>query len=140
VRGDASMSFSRTSRPRLEFSAGYSRVLEAADIAEHWIDVDRVLHVINFELPNVAGDYVHRIGRTARAGAAGIPISFCSEAPCTVPDETEAPGQASGELFDIAQVGSFVRRTARPTEDRRRDRWGPAPCNELALSRVRSVG
>ena len=43
------------------------------------IDVDGVSHVINFELPNVPEDYVHRVGRTARAGAAGTAIAFCSD-------------------------------------------------------------
>jgi len=54
-------------------------VLVATDIAARGIDVDGVSHVINFELPNVPEDYVHRIGRTARAGAAGIAIAFCSD-------------------------------------------------------------
>jgi ATP-dependent RNA helicase RhlE len=61
------------------FRAGRTRVLVATDIASRGIDVDAVSHVINFELPNVPEDYVHRIGRTARAGAAGITIAFCSE-------------------------------------------------------------
>src|ERR1700680_1091038 len=61
------------------FRAGRSRVLIATDIAARGIDVEGVSHVINFELPNVPEDYVHRIGRTARAGAAGIAISFCSD-------------------------------------------------------------
>ena len=60
------------------FRAGSSRVLVATDIAARGIDVDGVSHVINFELPNVPEDYVHRIGRTARAGAAGSAIAFCS--------------------------------------------------------------
>ena len=51
----------------------------ATDIAARGIDVSGVSHVINFELPNVAEQYVHRIGRTARAGAAGVAISYCSE-------------------------------------------------------------
>ncbi|GAC1329993.1 MAG: DEAD/DEAH box helicase [Beijerinckiaceae bacterium] len=59
------------------FRAGQSRLLVATDIAARGIDVDGVTHVINFDLPNVAESYVHRIGRTARAGAAGIAISFC---------------------------------------------------------------
>ena len=50
---------------------GHTRVLVATDIASRGIDVESVSHVINFELPNVPEDYVHRIGRTARAGAAG---------------------------------------------------------------------
>jgi ATP-dependent RNA helicase RhlE len=61
------------------FREGQSRVLVATDIAARGIDVDGVSHVINFELPNVPEDYVHRIGRTARAGAAGIAIAFCSD-------------------------------------------------------------
>ena len=61
------------------FRAGRPRVLVATDIASRGIDVDGVSHVVNFELPNVPEDYVHRIGRTARAGAAGTAISFCSD-------------------------------------------------------------
>ena len=52
-------------------------MLVATDIAARGIDVDAVTHVINYELPNVPEDYVHRIGRTARAGAAGAAMSFC---------------------------------------------------------------
>lgn len=59
------------------FRKGRARVLVATDIASRGLDVDAVTHVINYELPNVAESYVHRIGRTARAGAAGIAISFC---------------------------------------------------------------
>ena len=61
------------------FRAGRARVLVATDIAARGIDIDDVSHVINFELPNVAEDYVHRIGRTARAGDKGTAIAFCSE-------------------------------------------------------------
>jgi ATP-dependent RNA helicase RhlE len=61
------------------FRYGQARVLVATDIAARGIDVDGVSHVINFELPNVPEDYVHRIGRTARAGAAGTAIAFCSD-------------------------------------------------------------
>jgi ATP-dependent RNA helicase RhlE len=60
------------------FKQGRMRVLVATDIAARGIDVDEITHVINFDLPNVPESYVHRIGRTARAGAAGIAISFCS--------------------------------------------------------------
>ncbi|MFV2092357.1 MAG: DEAD/DEAH box helicase [Hyphomicrobiales bacterium] len=59
------------------FRHGRSRVLVATDIASRGIDIDNVSHVINYELPNVPESYVHRIGRTARAGADGIAISFC---------------------------------------------------------------
>ena len=59
------------------FRSGRIRALVATDIAARGIDVEDVTHVINFELPNDPESYVHRIGRTARAGAAGIAISFC---------------------------------------------------------------
>lgn len=59
------------------FRSGKCRVLIATDIAARGIDVDGVTHVINYDLPNVAESYVHRIGRTARAGATGVAISLC---------------------------------------------------------------
>ncbi len=59
------------------FRNGRLRVLVATDIAARGIDVDGITHVINFDLPNEPESYVHRIGRTARAGAEGIAISFC---------------------------------------------------------------
>jgi len=59
------------------FSRGKARVLVATDLASRGIDVSGVTHVINFELPADAESYVHRIGRTARAGASGIALSFC---------------------------------------------------------------
>jgi ATP-dependent RNA helicase RhlE len=59
------------------FKAGRIRALVATDIAARGIDIDEVSHVINYELPNIPEAYVHRIGRTARAGAEGIAISLC---------------------------------------------------------------
>ncbi|MGO9291937.1 MAG: DEAD/DEAH box helicase [Polyangia bacterium] len=59
------------------FKKGSVRVLVATDIASRGIDVDGITHVINFEIPNEPESYVHRIGRTGRAGAAGIALSFC---------------------------------------------------------------
>ena len=59
------------------FRQGKARVLVATDIAARGIDIDDISHVINYELPNVPESYVHRIGRTARAGAGGIAYSFC---------------------------------------------------------------
>src|SRR5437763_5991247 len=59
------------------FRSGHARVLVATDIAARGIDIDDVTHVINFELPNEPESYVHRIGRTARAGNSGIAIAFC---------------------------------------------------------------
>ena len=59
------------------FRSGKVRVLVATDIASRGLDVEGITHVINFELPNEPESYVHRIGRTARAGALGVAISFC---------------------------------------------------------------
>jgi ATP-dependent RNA helicase RhlE len=58
------------------FKTGQVRVLVATDIAARGIDIDALSHVINFDLPNVPENYVHRIGRTGRAGANGIALSF----------------------------------------------------------------
>jgi ATP-dependent RNA helicase RhlE len=59
------------------FSTGDARVLVATDIAARGIDIDGITHVVNYELPNEPESYVHRIGRTARAGAHGAAVSFC---------------------------------------------------------------
>ncbi len=69
----------RRERALANFGDGRASVLVATDIAARGIDVDGVSHVINFDLPNVPEDYVHRIGRTARAGAPGVTIAFCSD-------------------------------------------------------------
>src|SRR6476619_2918192 len=70
---------SQTARQRAldAFSRGRARVLVAPDLAARGIDVQGVTHVINYELRAEAESYVHRIGRTARAGASGIALSFC---------------------------------------------------------------
>lgn len=59
------------------FKSGSTRILVATDIAARGIDIDELSHVINFNLPNLPETYVHRIGRTGRAGLSGIAISFC---------------------------------------------------------------
>lgn len=64
-------------RALANFKSGKTRVLVATDIAARGIDVDDVTHVINYDLPNEPESYVHRIGRTARAGASGVAYSFC---------------------------------------------------------------
>jgi len=60
------------------FRSGRLKVLIATDIAARGIDVDGISHVVNYDLPNIPESYVHRIGRTARAGKEGIAISLCS--------------------------------------------------------------
>ena len=67
---------SASERALAAFKDGSVPVLIATDIAARGIDVDGVTHVINFDLPNIPESYVHRIGRTARAGNAGMAISF----------------------------------------------------------------
>jgi ATP-dependent RNA helicase RhlE len=64
-------------RALARFASGEASVLVATDIASRGIDVEQVTHVINYELPDEAETYVHRIGRTARAGSGGVAVSFC---------------------------------------------------------------
>jgi len=85
------------------FRSGEVRTLVATDIAARGIDVDGISHVVNFDLPNVPETYVHRIGRTARAGADGIAISLVAGA------------EELGYLRDIERLI----RLALPREDRR---------------------
>lgn len=78
IHGDKSQG-ART-RALADFKANHIRVLVATDIAARGIDISELPHVVNYELPNVAEDYVHRIGRTGRAGVAGEAISLvCAE-------------------------------------------------------------
>ena len=99
------------------FRSGEVRTLVATDIAARGIDVDGISHVVNFDLPNVPETYVHRIGRTARAGADGIAISLV------------AGGEELGYLRDIERLI----RTALPREDRRtpgQREAAPAPAQQ----------
>jgi len=66
-------------RALTNFKARTTRVLVATDIAARGIDIDELTHVINYEIPNIPETYVHRIGRTGRAGASGIALTFCDE-------------------------------------------------------------
>ena len=84
------------------FRTGAIRTLVATDIAARGIDVDGITHVVNYDLPNIPETYVHRIGRTARAGAEGIAISLCS-------------GEEMAYLRDIEKLI----RISLPKEDRR---------------------
>jgi len=67
-------------RALANFKSGAIRVLVATDIAARGIDVESISHVVNYELPEIPETYVHRIGRTARAGAQGAALSFCDGA------------------------------------------------------------
>ncbi|OXE35884.1 MAG: RNA helicase [Phenylobacterium zucineum] len=103
IHGDKSQG--QRERALAAFKAGEVRALVATDIAARGIDIDAVSHVVQFELPNVPESYVHRIGRTARAGAGGSAVAFCGE-------------EERNLLRDIQKV---TRQTI-PAEDRRRDR------------------
>ena len=116
------------------FKSGESKVLIATDIAARGIDIPGVSHVVNFDLPDVPEQYVHRIGRTARAGADGIAIAFCA------PDER-------GNLRDIERTTrqrlplvAAARRTSRPapkpsSASSRRSKPGPSAANPVDQGR-----
>jgi ATP-dependent RNA helicase RhlE len=128
IHGDKTQS--QRERALAAFKAGKVRALIATDIAARGIDVDGVSHVIQYELPQVPEAYVHRIGRTARAGADGSAISFCAD------DERNL-------LRDIQKV---IRKTI-PAWDRRNDKAlalataattsGPAPEQTLPQAKAR---
>ena len=100
------------------FRSGKLRTLIATDIAARGIDVDGVSHVINYDLPNIPESYVHRIGRTARAGAEGVAISFCDH-------------EERAYLRDIERL---IRMTI-PATDRRTGKSAPHPAAHHAANR-----
>ena len=114
------------------FRDGKLRTLIATDIAARGIDVDGVSHVFNFDLPNIPESYVHRIGRTARAGAAGVAISFCDyeEAPflrdierlirMSIPSTDRRTGQRPAPNPDQKNAGN--RHNGRPQRNHRQQR------------------
>jgi ATP-dependent RNA helicase RhlE len=95
IHGDKSQSARQ--RALKQFADGKIHVLVATDVASRGIDVDDVTHVVNFEIPNEPETYVHRIGRTGRAGNEGVAISLC--------DTTEMPYVSSIEKL----LGSSIR-------------------------------
>ena len=122
------------------FRSGRIRALVATDIAARGIDVEGVTHVINFDLPNDPESYVHRIGRTARAGAAGIAISFCDSGERAhlrdiektirqnVPVIEDHPYHAAGIANDPGLAKRGPQRKKRQVQRRRRPRrsgWTP---------------
>jgi len=109
-----------------QFRGGRVRILVATDIAARGIDVDGVTHVINFELPNVPESYVHRIGRTARAGATGIAVSLCETAERPFLRDIErligkelVPGSAMPKGMRIPSIRQPARNTGRRHESPR---------------------
>lgn len=119
------------------FKAQKIRVLVATDIAARGIDVDELSHVINFDIPNVPETYVHRIGRTGRAGANGIAFSFCdSEEQAylrdihkliakTIPVIDEHPYASSAPSFSdpVKSIAKTAPQGQHGQQDRSRKKW-----------------
>jgi ATP-dependent RNA helicase RhlE len=110
------------------FREGRVRVLVATDIAARGIDVEGVTHVVNFDLPNVSEQYVHRIGRTARAGASGMALSFCDREETGYLRDIEALiGEEISEVKTHPFKGEHDRRTPAvkpPKQERHGGRGG----------------
>jgi ATP-dependent RNA helicase RhlE len=105
-----------------DFKRGSTRVLVATDIAARGIDVDGVSHVINYDMPDAAESYVHRIGRTGRAGASGIALSFCDHDERGVLKDIE---RLMGRRVPVADEGGTNRDHAGPPRER-----PPVPARE----------
>jgi ATP-dependent RNA helicase RhlE len=133
------------------FRSGRIKTLIATDIAARGIDVDGVSHVINYDLPNIPESYVHRIGRTARAGADGVAISFCGadEAPflrdierlirMTIPATGRASGHQDGRRADRRRQDSPKAASAGrrpPQRDGHATHQAHAPANDGRIGSV----
>ncbi|HLK37906.1 MAG TPA: DEAD/DEAH box helicase [Polyangiaceae bacterium] len=114
-----------------DFRRGLTRVLVATDVAARGIDVDGVSHVFNFDMPNDAESYVHRIGRTGRAGAAGSAVSLCDptdernllrDIERLIRQRLPVVGQ-DGRAVEVASTGETAARTRMPGEGRGPRRW-----------------
>ncbi|WP_405156759.1 DEAD/DEAH box helicase [Paenibacillus sp. FSL K6-0108] len=96
------------------FKSGVTRVLVATDIAARGIDVEELSHVINFNLPNIPETYVHRIGRTGRAGHSGMAISFCEKEELTFLKDIEKVikktiPEVKNHPYPMTSVPAFVK-------------------------------
>ena len=107
------------------FRSGKNKVLVATDVAARGLDIPLVKHVYNFDLPNVAENYVHRIGRTARAGSDGCAIAFCSSEEIS---ELKAIQKVLGASIPVASGKPWVDFDAemssrKKTKSRSKNRW-----------------
>ena len=107
------------------FKTGKLRALVATDIAARGIDVEGITHVINFDLPNEPESYVHRIGRTARAGATGVAISFCDNEERAYLNDIEKTIRQTVPVFEehpyhLAEIANDVNAKKPKRQQRRR--------------------
>jgi ATP-dependent RNA helicase RhlE len=110
------------------FRSGKSRVLVATDVAARGLDVDGITHVINMDLPMEADAYVHRIGRTGRAGATGKSISFCDQSERGLLRDIEKLLKKNIPTAPLPEFSRIVEDVAPSYEDReRRDQYRDAP-------------
>ena len=113
-----------------EFKRAKTPILVATDVAARGIDIPGVSHVINYELPNVPEQYVHRIGRTARAGADGVAIAFCAEDERTYLKDINKQTDASFERLPLPDNFRAVVEGVGPTKPapkQQRQRVNPKP-------------
>jgi superfamily II DNA/RNA helicase len=123
LHGD--MSQRERNRTLLNLRNGNVRVLVATDVAARGIDVPGISHVINFDLPKFAEDYVHRIGRTGRGGASGIAISFASNRDAQLLKRIERYTEQSIKMHTIAGLEPKYKLRTGPSSDRPRGNGGP---------------
>jgi ATP-dependent RNA helicase RhlE len=109
------------------FKEGTTRVLVATDIAARGLDVDGISHVINYDLPNVPESYVHRIGRTGRAGADGFAVSFCDAEERKLLRDIERLIRKNIPVCDPPPRARATERAPLPQEPARAQSGGRAP-------------
>ena len=124
LHGD--MSQRERNRTLLNMRNGNVRILVATDVAARGLDVRGISHVINFDLPKFAEDYVHRIGRTGRGGESGIAISFASNRDAQLLKRIERYTEQSIKMHTIEGLEpKYKLRTGGPSSDRPRSNSGP---------------
>lgn len=111
-------------RALAEFKAGKVRALVATDIAARGIDISAVSHVVQYELPDVPEQYVHRIGRTARAGKDGSAVAFCAEDERSLLRDIERTTRQKIPSTDRRNDATLAQLSANANEDEKRSRGG----------------
>jgi superfamily II DNA/RNA helicase len=123
LHGD--MSQRERNRTLLNMRNGNVRILVATDVAARGLDVRGISHVINFDLPKFAEDYVHRIGRTGRGGESGIAISFASNRDAQLLKRIERYTEQSIKMHTIEGLEPKYKLRTGPSSDRPRSNSGP---------------